>query len=174
LVIKIKQLFCGLIESKIIYQWNEAVLYSFLLRKGLLNLHSRHAQFFKNLIDASRTQEGLKAIEDYANSDSEIPPDLSKYKEIGQSVQQEEIESASPQELSNPVENTDPLDYGEIKTAEQILAQTNVLESINVDEEAMQFYVDYSIDELSKSAFRNRENAALRLDICYNHNAKLL
>jgi hypothetical protein len=42
----------------------------------------------------------------------------------------------------------DPLDYGEVKKAEQILAQTNVLESINVDEEAMQFYIDYSIDEL--------------------------
>ena len=30
-----------------------------------------------------------------------------------------------------------------------------MLESINIDEEAMQFYVDYSIDELWKSAFRD-------------------
>jgi hypothetical protein len=89
----------GLIDSRIIYQWNEAVLYSFLLRKGLLNLQSRHTQFFKNLIDAGRTQQGLKAIEDYANSDSEIPPDLSKFKEIDEGLQEEEIESASPQEL---------------------------------------------------------------------------
>jgi N12 class adenine-specific DNA methylase len=53
------------------------------------------------------------------------------------------------------------LDYGKIKTAKQVLAQTNVLESINIDEEAMQFYIDYSIDELWKSAFRDKENAAL-------------
>ena len=71
------------------------------------------------------------------------------------------IESASSQELSRLVENTDPLDYGEIKTVEQILAQTNLLESINIDEEAMQFYIDYSIDELWKSAFRNEENAVM-------------
>jgi len=59
------------------------------------------------------------------------------------------------------VENADPLDYGEIKTADQILAQTNVLGSINVDEEAIQFYIDYSIDELWKSAFNNEENAVM-------------
>ena len=47
------------------------------------------------------------------------------------------------QELSNLVQDTDPLDYGEIKTAEQILAQTSVLESINVDEEAMQSAFSY-------------------------------
>jgi hypothetical protein len=35
------------------------------------------------------------------------------------------------------------------------------LESINVDEEAMQFYIDYSIDELWKSAFRDKENTVL-------------
>jgi Type III restriction enzyme, res subunit/Phage-integrase repeat unit len=158
---KVKELLRDLIKSKVIYQWNEAVLYSFLLRKGLLNLQSRHTQFFKNLIEASRTTEGRKVIEEYANSDSEIPPELSKYKEIGQDMQQEEIQSASSQELSDLVQNTDPLDYGKIKTAEQILAQTNVLESINVDEEAMQFYIDYSIDELWKSAFRDKENTVL-------------
>jgi hypothetical protein len=36
-----------------------------------------------------------------------------------------------------------------------------VLESINVDEEAMQFYIDYSIDELWKNAFRDKENTVL-------------
>jgi hypothetical protein len=152
---KVKELLKGLIESKIIYQWDEAVLYSFLLRKGLLNLQSRHTQFFKNLIEARRTAEGRKAIEEYVNSDSEIPPDLSTEEE-------EETGTASSQEIANLVENenTDPLDYGKIKTAQQILAQTNVLESINVDEEAMQFYVNYSINELCKSAFRDEKNAA--------------
>jgi superfamily II DNA or RNA helicase len=158
---KVKDLLRDLIKSKIIYQWNEAVLYSFLLRKGLLNLESRHKQFFKNLIEASHTDEGRNAIEEYANSDSEMPPDLSKLTPFSKEITQEqdkEIESASSQELTSLTKNADPLDYGEIKTAEQILAQTNVLESINVDEEAMQFYIDYSIDELWKSAFRDREN----------------
>jgi SNF2-related domain/Phage-integrase repeat unit len=160
---KVKDLLRNLIESKIIYRWDEAVLYSFLLRKGLLNLGdtNRHSQFFKNIIQASRTQEGVKAIEEYANSDSEIPPDLSKFKDNDEGQPEEEIESASAQELSSLIENADPLDYGKIKTAKQILAQTNVLESINVDEEAMQFYLDYSIDELWKSAFRDTESAVV-------------
>jgi N12 class adenine-specific DNA methylase len=36
-----------------------------------------------------------------------------------------------------------------------------VLESTNVDEEAMQFYIDYSIDELWKSAFRDKEKTVI-------------
>jgi superfamily II DNA or RNA helicase len=164
---RVKELLQDLIKSGIIYNWNEAVLYSFLLRKGVLNLgeSNRHSQFFKNLIEASRTTEGRKALEEYANSDSEIPPDLSVLTSESKTMlaqdTDQEIESASPQEISNLVENTNPLDYGEIKTAEQILAQTNVLESINVDEEAMQFYIDYSIDELWKSAFRDKEATVL-------------
>ena len=35
---RVKELLQDMIKSKIIYQWNEAVLYSFLLRKGVLNL----------------------------------------------------------------------------------------------------------------------------------------
>ena len=44
---KVKELLRNLIESNIIYGWNEAVLYSLLLRKGLLNLQSgaRHKDF---------------------------------------------------------------------------------------------------------------------------------
>jgi integrase-like protein len=143
---RVKELLQDLIKSGIIYKWNEAVLYSFLLRKGVLSLEpsNRHARFFKNLIEASHTDEGRKAIEDYANSESEVPPDLSKLIPTSKGItqeQDEEIVSASSQELTSLTENVDPLDYGEIKTAEQILAQTNVLESTNVDEEAMQFYM---------------------------------
>jgi hypothetical protein len=56
----------------------EAVLYSFLLRKGVLNLSpsTRHNKFFKNLIEACRTEEGRKVVEEYVHSDSENPPDL--------------------------------------------------------------------------------------------------
>ena len=133
-------------------------LYSLLLRRGLLNLDhkNRHFGFFKNLIEASRTEEGRKAIEEYANSGSGDPPDLSTLSSISEDIEQE-IQSASSQELSKLVENQEPLDYGEIETAEQILAHTNVLESINVDEEAMQFYLHYSIDKLWKKAFRDKE-----------------
>ena len=162
----VKELLRDLIESKIIYQMTEAVLYSFLLRKGVLNLHeNRHDQFFKNLLEASRTVEGRKAIEDYANSDSEIPPDLSKLASVNllrDQEQQKEIQSASSKELAVLTEGEgDPLDYGQTRTAEEILANTSILESISVDEEAMRFYLDYSIDELWKAAFRDRNKSVL-------------
>jgi hypothetical protein len=64
-------------KSRIIYEWEEAVLYSFLLRKGLLSSPNRHTQFFRNLIQAAQSETGQRLIEDYANSDSEVPPDLS-------------------------------------------------------------------------------------------------
>ena len=53
------------------------------------------------------------------------------------------------------------LDYDQTKTTEQILANTNVLESINIDEEAMQFYLDDSNDELWKVVFRDKSKAIL-------------
>ena len=118
---------------------------------------NRHTKFFKSLIEASRTQEGRKVIEEYANSNSEVPPDLSEIIHLS-AENKEEIETVSSQELAQIVGNEDPLDYGGIKTAEQILANTDILESINVDEEAIQFYIDYSIDELWKSAFRYEED----------------
>jgi hypothetical protein len=157
---RVKELLKDLIKSKIIYQWNEAVLFSFLHRKGVLNLdphRNRHAQFFKNLIEASRTISGLNAIEEFANSDSETPPKLPNLtrqstKEIG-----EEINTASTQDLLALADKGDPLDYGETQSAEQILVNTSILESINVDEEAMQFYLNYSIDELWKCAFRDEK-----------------
>jgi hypothetical protein len=120
-ITKVKELLSSLIQSGTIYQWNEAVLYSFLIRKGLLNLAgSRHYQFFKNLIPASRTEEGRKVIEYYASSNSEIPPDLSKF--VTHKIQDlgEEIQVATTQELAHLGEGFDPLDYGEPGTVEQI------------------------------------------------------
>ena len=48
---RVKQLLRYLIESKIIYEWDEAVLYSLLLRRGVLNLDhkSRYSKLFKQL-----------------------------------------------------------------------------------------------------------------------------
>ncbi len=152
---KIKELLRALIASNVIYQWNEAVLYSFLLRKGVLSLTgNRHAQFFRDIIRAARTDDGRRIIEDYANSDSETPPDLSAL--IKQNVEPtEEIETATSNELIKLSDRLNPLDYGEPESVEQILENTNILESINVDQEAMQFYLYHSIDEFWKCAFRD-------------------
>ncbi len=165
----VKKLLRDLIESKIIYGWEEAVLYSFLLRKGVLNLQSsnRHAQFFKNLIQARSTEKGRKAFENYAISDSDIPPDLSQIpttlKHTVNDAEQQ-IDTISSNDLSQLIiEDKDPLDYGHINTTQEILANTIILESINTDKEAIQFYLKYSIDELWKSAFRDETNTILAI-----------
>jgi hypothetical protein len=65
---------------------------------------------------ASRSKQGRKAIEDYSNSESEIPPDLSGFRSVDA--------------LEHPDEEVQP--------------------AMSMDEEAMQFYLDYSNDELWK------------------------
>ncbi len=147
---RVKELLKDWIESGMLYEEDEIVLYHLLSTKGLLNLQSRHTQFFKNLIEARRTAEGRKTIEEYVNSDLEIPPDLSEEEEIG---------TASSQEIADLVgKETDPLDYGKIKTPQQIFAQSDRLESYTEDIESMQFYVNKSIKDLWASAFRDKEN----------------
>lgn len=158
---RIKALLKGLIESKIIFDWDEAVLYSLLLRKGLLNISgNRHEIFFKNLIQACRTDEGRKKIEKYVYSDSNTPPNLQNFS--GQNVEIE-IQTASNQDLVGLMETSEPLDYGKILSVEQILTNTAALESFNVDEEAMQFYLNYSIDRLWKLAFQNEQENVTRI-----------
>ena len=98
---RVKELLTDLIRSRVIYEWDEAVLYSLLLRKGLLNLHenNRHRQFFKNLLGAVRTNEGRQLVENYVKSDSDIPPNLAISKS-NQFDDLEEIQPASPEELA--------------------------------------------------------------------------
>ena len=161
---RVKELLRELIKSNVIYGWDEAVLYSFLLRKGLLNLQSRHTDFFRNLIEASRVSQGRKLIEEYAYSDSESPPDLSGVvsKKLDTT---EEIETISTSGLSSIVESPDPLDYRNDWPVEQILCHTDTLESINVDEEAMEFYLDYSVDELWRCAFKNEDETVNKVKL---------
>jgi superfamily II DNA or RNA helicase len=162
---KVKELLRSLIESKVIYSWDEAVLYSFLLRKGVLNLvGNRHRDFLKDLAKASKTKAGLEAIEDYAYSESEIPPNISHYapEAIATDIDQE-IKTATSDEISTLVEDSDPLDSDEIEPIEQILSTTNVLESISVDEEAIQFYLTYSINQLWKRAFLDEDGTISEL-----------
>lgn len=155
---KVKELLQDLIKSGFIFKVDEAVLYSFLLRKGLLNLQHRHKDFFKNLIRASRTSGGKKAIEKYATSDSQIPPDLSAYKGASTPVNEEEkIENANTSELHDLAKESELFDFEKFHNVEQILKDTEILESISVDDEAMQFYLTYSINRLWKDAFINEE-----------------
>jgi hypothetical protein len=104
----------------------KAVLYSFFLRKGLLNLYSDncHSRFFKELIEASRTRQGRQAIEKYANSDSNLPPNLPKLNTLNSVEDLEpEIQVASDNELSQfmTLDNGEPLDYSETKETVEIL-----------------------------------------------------
>ena len=159
---KVKELLRDLIKSKVIYQWSEdARLYKVLLTKGVLNLKSenRHSNFFKNLIQTVKTEEGRKIIEEYAFSQSNDIPDLSNtYSENND----EEIPIASNEELINLVnDKEDPLDYKEPPTVEQILSTISMLESINVDEEAMQFFLRGSVNDFWKRAFKEEEKTVL-------------
>jgi superfamily II DNA or RNA helicase len=160
---KVKELLRSLIESGIIYTWTEARLYGLLLTKGVLNLRyeNRHSQFFKNLIEARHTEEGSRAIKEYAYSDSEGVPDLLK---VTIDPNEEEVPTASSEELATLVnEEQDPLDYGEIPTVEQILSSTQVLETINVDEEAIQFFVRGLVNDLWKRAFKEEDNTIFEI-----------
>jgi len=70
-----------------------------LLKKRCIGF--REPRFFKNLIEASSTDVGRKAIEEYAYSDPEVLPILSNLTSGGESQEAEQqIESASSQELS--------------------------------------------------------------------------
>jgi len=109
---KVKELLRSLIDSKVIYQWDEAVLYSFLLRKGVLNLEgNRHGDFLKNLAKASKTKAGLESIKDYATSDSQIPPDISHYTpDELQTDTEAQITTASSSELAGLIQSNETLD----------------------------------------------------------------
>jgi hypothetical protein len=159
---KVKELLRDLIKSKVIYQWSEdARLYKVLLTKGVLNLKSenRHSNFFKNLQQTVKTEEGRKIIEEYAFSESKDIPNISNtYSENND----EEIPIASNEELINLVnDKEDPLDYKEPPTVEQILSTISMLESINVDEEAMQFFLRGSVNDFWKRAFKEEEKTVL-------------
>ena len=162
---KIKELLKDLIESEAIYQEDEAFLYSFLLRQGVLNLTNRHKDFFQDLISASRTSGGKKAIEKYVYSDSEIPPDISPFKE-SQILQDEEgeVETVSIEKLHELADKSKLFDFDKYVEPEKILKDSKILESVSEDKEAMQFYVAYKINQLWKSAFIDDEKTVRALE----------
>jgi superfamily II DNA or RNA helicase len=163
---KVKELLRSLIDSKLIYTFSEAGLYSFLLRKGVLSLDgNRHADFLQNLAKASKTKAGLDAIEDYATSDSEVPPDISRYSpdDIVTDIDAE-IKTATTEELAGLVQDGKTLDSDEIIPVEQILSTSEYLDSISVDEEAIQFYLNYCINQLWKDAFLDEKETISQLE----------
>ena len=78
---KVKELLRGLIESGEVKEWasDEAILYSILETKGLIDSRNRHRNFFKNLPEVVHIKKALDEIREYAYSDDRTPPDLSKY-----------------------------------------------------------------------------------------------
>ena len=93
---KVKELLRDLIKNKVIYQWNEdARLYKVLMTKGVLNLKSenRHSNFFKNVRQTIKTEEGRKIIEDYAFSQDKDTPDLSSISQ--ENNDEDEIQAVS-------------------------------------------------------------------------------
>jgi len=164
---RIKEVLKGLIDSGIIYEWNEAVLYSLLLRKGLLNLGpgNRHDRFFKNMLAALRTPAGRDAVKDYVDSNYEEPPDFEHILQANDITidPEKEIPTASQEELVELTSDIEPLDYQKTPPVEHILRHTENLESINVDEEAIKFYLNYSINQLWKNAFSNEQETVEKI-----------
>ncbi len=162
---KVKELLRSLIDSKLIYTFSEAGLYSFLLRKGVLNLANRHGDFLNNLAKASKTKAGLEAIEDYATSDSQVPPDISHYAaDKIQTDTEAEIKTATSEELAGLIQDGETLDSDEIIPVEHILSTAEVIDSISVDEEAIQFYLNYCINQLWKDAFLDEKETIDQLE----------
>ena len=149
---KVKELLKGWIESGMIYDEDDFTLFDLLHINGLLHLKgNRHEKFFKNLIEARHSAEGLDAIKKYVNSDLEIPPEFEE---------NEEIETANSEEIAKMVESEiNPLDYGKLQTPEEILKQSERLESYSEDSENMQFHVNKHINRLWSDAFRDSEDS---------------
>ena len=146
---KVKELLKGLIKSKFLYSVEEVVLQAILQEKGLLNLHNRHDDFFQNLAKASRTAGGKAAIEEYANSgkNADQPPELSELVTPAPG-EDEEI----PTDRSFGGLTTQPEEEQKIpQTVEQILRDTDILESIVDDVNSMKFYLQYSINRFWKN-----------------------
>ncbi|MGC2383122.1 MAG: integrase repeat-containing protein, partial [Nitrososphaeraceae archaeon] len=146
----VKELIKDLIKNKVIDEWSENERYHLLLSKGVLNLSgsNRFSPLLKNLIIGPKTEEQRKVLKDFANSGSQDIPDLSNEKEL---------QTATANELADLVkeERDDPLENENTQTVQQIMAQTEYLESICEDVELMQFFVHRSVNKLWKSAFRD-------------------
>jgi superfamily II DNA or RNA helicase len=151
---KVKELIKDLIKNNVIDEWSEDERYHLLTAKGVLNLRSnRFSRLLDDLVIGPKTIEQRKALEDFANSDDdENIPD----------VGDEKIPTVSTDKLAELVEeegHTDPLDSEIIQTPQQILSQTEYLESICQDVELMQFFVNHFVyKKLWKRVFKEEQD----------------
>lgn len=126
---------------------------------------NRHDDFLKNLAKASKTKAGLEAIEDYATSDSQIPPDISRYTPDETPLDTEdEIKTATSEELAGLIHDGDTFNSDEIIPVEHILSTAEVIDSISVDEETIQFYLNYCINQLWKDAFLDEQKTITQVE----------
>jgi superfamily II DNA or RNA helicase len=151
LIHKIKELLRDLIKSGIIYNFSDVRLYALLNSRGLLNLVNTNPlkQFFENLIEARKTVEGRKAIEEYAESNKRDVPDLSKC------IENNTI-NAMTAGLKLPLNGSDPIEGDDkVRSPKQLMKEDEGMDSICVDDEMMQFQVTCSVQDKWNSAFQN-------------------
>ena len=165
---KVKKLLNSMIDSKIIYSEDGAILLTFLGRNKVDKLqNNRHSTFFKSLAYAAQTKGGLKQILDYANSDSNKPPEFTEFELSGQSeesfeerktildveLEQKDTDSLDVSEKSNPLSNP------KVTDSKIVLDNTLVFDSVSLDDEAMEFYLNYFVHKLWTDTFENEKNA---------------
>jgi hypothetical protein len=75
---KVKELIKDLIKNKVIDEWTADERYHLLTAKGVLNLQTnRFSKLLADLVIGPKTEEQLKALEDFVNSDDDVDiPDI--------------------------------------------------------------------------------------------------
>lgn len=154
---RVKELLRDWIKSRIIYTCDDAELYAILSTKGILNLTgNKHNQLLRNMIKKRHTEEGKAAIEEYANSDSDIIPEIlrdNKHEE-----DEDTIGIASTEEIAEILDvDRQQQQTEENITAKDILRNSQSLESISVDIEIMKFLLLSRINKLWKLVFKEKE-----------------
>jgi superfamily II DNA or RNA helicase len=149
--VNVKELLRDLIKSGSIWHMDEADLYAFLLEAGALHTQAKHKDFFQNLIQASRTNEGRKLIEEYAKSESSDPPKLSGLK-INANDPEAEIGIVDNDQLLKN-DKKDPINKNHLQSVKEILLETRILKIFDNNEKIKKYYFDKSIRKLWKRAF---------------------
>ena len=148
---KVKELLQDMIKSGSIWNWEQADLYLFLDDAEVLNTFGKHHDFFQNLIQASRTSEGRKLIEEYAKSNSIVPPDLSGIVTHTDDPEAEIGTVKDDQLLKNDGE--DPINKNLTQSVKEVLLQTRILKLFDNDEQKLKYHIHKRINQLWKLAF---------------------
>jgi len=164
----VKKLLKSLLKDNALTKMDEIVLYTFLFRNGYLSTNDRHKDFFQDLLRASRDKQGLKKIEGYAENDSQIPPDIGNYG-FNPYISEDDEQSIKTAEMDELGSESDEIfesesfqDPEEIFNNADLFAnfQKTILgkqESLSVDDEAMQFYISYSVKDLWRNVYSSED-----------------